>query len=221
MQIYKIYINERALILMPSRQVALVSFPKKDSLIIRYTGKVKQLMQCVDSLEKGSPYERIVVHGKSMKKLKKDIKSLFNVIRAGGGLVINEKKEALFIFRRGHWDLPKGKCDPGESKKAAAKREVEEETGVSKLKRHELLIKTRHVYRTRSGKRMLKLTNWYHMTAPDQKLKPEAKEQIEKAVWLSIPSFRKKCKPTFKSVLEVLNVYEELREETPIAKSSS
>jgi hypothetical protein len=35
------------------------------------------------------------------------------IIQAGGGLVLNEQNELLFIFRRGSWDLPKGKVDSG------------------------------------------------------------------------------------------------------------
>ena len=53
-----------------------------------------------------------------------------NRIQAGGGLVENEKGEILFMFRRGKWDLPKGKLDPGESLENCALREVKEETGI-------------------------------------------------------------------------------------------
>ena len=37
------------------------------------------------------------------------------IIIAGGGIVTNELGELLMIFRRGKWDLPKGKLDKGES----------------------------------------------------------------------------------------------------------
>ena len=50
------------------------------------------------------------------------MKSLFEIIKAAGGLVVNETGEVLFIHRRGYWDLPKGKRDPGESKKVTAVR---------------------------------------------------------------------------------------------------
>mgnify|MGYP003148665844 FL=1 len=34
-------------------------------------------------------------------------------VKAGGGLVINKEGKLLFIFRKGIWDLPKGKMDFG------------------------------------------------------------------------------------------------------------
>ncbi len=43
-------------------------------------------------------------------------------VPAAGGVVVRsaEAPEVLLIHRRGHWDLPKGKCDPGESPEACA-----------------------------------------------------------------------------------------------------
>ena len=35
-------------------------------------------------------------------------------VKAAGGLVTNKKGQILFIFRKGVWDLPKGKLDSGE-----------------------------------------------------------------------------------------------------------
>ncbi|MCK7539615.1 MAG: NUDIX domain-containing protein [Marinilabiliales bacterium] len=68
---------------------------------------------------------------------KYDLFSLFNIVIAAGGFVRNEKDEILFIFRRGHWDLPKGKLNHKkgiiEKKKDAAVREVMEETGIEKI----------------------------------------------------------------------------------------
>ena len=52
------------------------------------------------------------------------------VIKAGGGIVVNDSHQVLFIFRNGKWDLPKGKVELGEAIECAAKREVEEETGI-------------------------------------------------------------------------------------------
>ena len=60
-------------------------------------------------------------------------------ILAAGGLVTNAQGEILWIFRRGFWDLPKGKLDDGETIQSCAIREVEEETGIQNIKLHELL----------------------------------------------------------------------------------
>ncbi len=207
MQIYKIYINEKLLLLMRSKHVAMHPYPKKSTLVIRYTGNTKTLFQCIDLLEKGTLYERVILHAEDYKKLKADFKALFIIVKAGGGLVMNEFENGLFIFRRGHWDLPKGKCDPGEKRKDAAKREVEEETGVSSLVREKLLLKTRHVFKNSSGQRILKITNWYTMRAPKQKLIPEIREQIEKAVWLNLDKFLETKTPTFNSVHAVVKKY--------------
>jgi 8-oxo-dGTP pyrophosphatase MutT (NUDIX family) len=211
MQIYKIYINEKVLILLRSKSVEKYNFPKKSTLILRYTGKNKVLFQAIDTLEKDGPYDTAVIHSEDLNRLKSDVKSLFTIIEAGGGLVLNQKGEGLFIFRRGFWDLPKGKLDPGETRKSAAKREVKEETGVKSLVQEKLLGKTRHVFKTSGGKRVLKLTNWYIMRAPKQKLIPEAREQIEEAVWQDLNYFLDKSKPTFKSVKDVVHMYQNIQ----------
>ncbi|HYH57216.1 MAG TPA: NUDIX domain-containing protein, partial [Anseongella sp.] len=65
--------------------------------------------------------------GKVMDRLLKDV----TYIEAGGGLVINEKGQYLFIFRNGKWDLPKGKLEKGEGADAGSIREVEEECNIT------------------------------------------------------------------------------------------
>ncbi len=78
--------------------------------------------------------------------LYQDFVQHFKIIEAAGGLVFNEDKELLFIFRNGVWDLPKGKIEKRETIEEAALREVEEECGVSDLKLGVLIDKTYHIY---------------------------------------------------------------------------
>ncbi|QQS63451.1 MAG: NUDIX domain-containing protein [Chitinophagaceae bacterium] len=54
----------------------------------------------------------------------------FKIVEAAGGIVQNENKEILFIYRRNKWDLPKGKIEKKELPENAAAREIEEETGI-------------------------------------------------------------------------------------------
>ena len=110
--------------------------------------------------------------------------SYCTLIEASGGLVMNEKNEYLIIFRKGKYDLPKGKMDYDETPEECGIREVQEECGVSGLEIIRPLEKSFHTY-MQSKKRMLKKTNWYLMKAPDQKLIPQTEEDIHKAEWMT------------------------------------
>ena len=113
----------------------------------------------------------------------KELKKMFKTIKAGGGVVNNNKKEILFIYRMKKWDLPKGKLDKGETIKQCAKREVEEETKV-KVSCGKKILSTWHTY-TKNKKFILKKTTWYMMESiDDSKMKPQKKEKIEKVEWM-------------------------------------
>jgi hypothetical protein len=67
--------------------------------------------------------KKILILVKDKKKSVEYLKSKFNIVEAGGGIVQKEHK-ILLIFRKGKWDLPKGKLEFGETKKEGALREV-------------------------------------------------------------------------------------------------
>ena len=53
---------------------------------------------------------------------------------SAGGVVLNAKGEVLVVNQNNNsWSLPKGHIDPGEAPLEAARREIEEESGVSRL----------------------------------------------------------------------------------------
>lgn len=107
-------------------------------------------------------------------------------IAAAGGYVVREGKtgiEVLMIFRKGVWDLPKGKLDPGESIEECALREVREEVGIRALTLGASLGETVHGYE-RKGAYWVKTTHWYAMTTPEVSFKPQEAEQIEAVVWM-------------------------------------
>lgn len=134
------------------------------------------------------------------KAILKKMKEKIPVCKAGGGLVYNTKGEVLFIFRNGKWDLPKGGIEKGEEIEDTAMREVEEETGVGKLKISRKLQKTYHVFK-RNGKYKLKVTHWFEMhTKFDGKTQPQQKEGIEKAVWLKPDEVKEALKNSFENI---------------------
>ncbi len=136
------------------------------------------------------------------------IKSQFKIIKAAGGVVFNGEK-MLLMFRRGVWDLPKGKLDDGESSKVAALREVEEETGV-RASLGDRICTTWHTY-SLNGNRILKRTKWYRMTLlDDQFMAPQEEEDIEKLAWLDRREAQLALVNSYSSIRYVLeSVFEE------------
>jgi 8-oxo-dGTP pyrophosphatase MutT (NUDIX family) len=126
------------------------------------------------------------------------------LILAAGGMVINERREVLFMFRRGKWDLPKGKLDPGETLEACALREVEEETGVKQLELIKFLLVTEHLYPER-GKSILKKSHWYLMiSSSNQKLVPQTEEDISELRWIGEGDIHIVERNTYPAILDVL-----------------
>lgn len=201
---YKIYINDTPLFLVNPAQIEDKSLNFGQKLIARYNGKPKFLLHYIDMLEKTDRYDAVIIFHHQVKKLFKDFKSLYKRINAAGGIVYNDKKEILMIHRFQYWDLPKGKIDPGESKKVAAIREVQEETGIKEVKLGKRQAKTLHTYRLDNGKRVLKYSYWYLMETNEHALTPQAEENIEEAVWIRPEDFIASKKKVYGSIMDVL-----------------
>ena len=111
------------------------------------------------------------------------IKKPFKIIKAAGGVVVKGNRQ-LLMFRRGVWDLPKGKLEDSESSRQGAAREVEEETGI-RVSVGERICTTWHTYAL-NGNPILKRTKWYRMEViDDSRMAPQEEEDIEKLAWLN------------------------------------
>ncbi|HKK75092.1 MAG TPA: NUDIX hydrolase [Saprospiraceae bacterium] len=201
---YKIYINETPLILAKLNKQEDLPPSGPNKLVNRYPGLAKMILNYVDMLEKNRQFDYVYLYSEDYDQLVADFKSHFRLIEAAGGLVFNQDEEILAIFRRGSWDLPKGKIDPGETPPVAAVREVQEETGLQKVSLGEHLIDTYHTYRLKSGKRVLKRTYWYLMRSSKQDLIPQTEEDIEKALWIGPEAFLKEEHPMYNTIRHVV-----------------
>ncbi len=131
------------------------------------------------------------------------LKQQFTLINAAGGIVKNSQSEYLFIFRRGKWDLPKGKLDEGEDFETAAIREVQEECGIIHIEIGDLYHLSYHIYEENNDW-ILKQTNWYLMKSDDKNLIPQLAEGITQTAWLPINQFEKVSQNTYASIDEII-----------------
>ena len=130
-------------------------------------------------------------------------------IIAAGGLVTNPQGQILWIYRRGFWDLPKGKLDEGETIQTCALREVAEETGIKDIRLHELLKFTNHTYFDKYlNQEVVKRTYWFHMTiSSTQSGVPQITEDIEKIEWHSLATAKHCLAQTYPTIIEVIEAY--------------
>jgi 8-oxo-dGTP pyrophosphatase MutT (NUDIX family) len=209
MQRYKIYINESPLYLTQTSDLDDETAFERSLIHAKYVGKPKMLMNYIELLEKNKHHEGIIIQADDVEQLWKDFKSLYQYIKAGGGLVLNNFGKVLLIFRRGVWDLPKGKQDPGETLAQTALREVQEETGLADLKLIEKLNNGYHCY-LMSKQRTLKRTRWYLMqTQTPNQLKLQKEEGILDAAWFDPKELPGLNMPMYNNIRDVLIRYNE------------
>lgn len=130
-------------------------------------------------------------------------------ILAGGGIVENEESKILLQFRRGKWDLPKGKLEEGERIEDCAVREVEEETGLQNITLGNLIDITTHFYRE-NGVDIEKETHWFAMNVEGkQRLEPQLEEDITELRWVAREEIKDYLNNTYKNIEEILERYYE------------
>jgi 8-oxo-dGTP pyrophosphatase MutT (NUDIX family) len=136
----------------------------------------------------------------------------FEVVSAGG-LVVNKNNKVLWINRNKHWDLPKGKVEPGESLEDAAVREVTEETGIRELTITGDLATTYHTYEV-DGIAHLKTTFWYTMTHNGENTAgtPQEIEGITEVRWMNANVPKNIWESTYGSIRIVINAYSKTTE---------
>ena len=111
----------------------------------------------------------------------------------------------LLIYRRGKWDLPKGKAEENEPIELCAHREVMEETGLNKILLRKPLAITYHTY-IEKGKDILKETHWFLFDAPGkQHLEPQVDEDILKVEWVERERVNDYKRNTYLLIRDVLD----------------
>ncbi len=199
---YKIFFENRYIEILENTDKK----SSKHHQIISYKNR-KSFYKAIKDFKKDTNIVSLSIVTKKTKKLLKLLKKKYTFIPAAGGLVINQEGKLLLIKRNGKWDLPKGKIEKGEKKRAAAIREVEEECGISSLSIVNKIYKSYHTYQA-YGKKVFKTTHWYLMQYHgNEELKPQTKEEITEAVWKNKTEVKECMNNMYSSLLDVVNVY--------------
>jgi 8-oxo-dGTP pyrophosphatase MutT (NUDIX family) len=199
----KIYFNDKPLFLCDNLDEFIEPYVHHDDAVFIDELDNHTVKAMIHEMESEKIHAGVFFHPK-LEELKKAFFKKFVVVPAAGGLVSNEENQILMILRRGKWDLPKGKLDPGETLEECALREVKEETGLENIKLTGPLTITYHTYR--EGTRfILKESHWYRMkTKSGQSLVPQAEEDIHEIKWVTPEELESYLSNTFPSIVDVL-----------------
>lgn len=201
----KIYFNNKPLFLCNELTAEIDPFLHHDDAVFIDEFSAPAVNSMIHEMQLDKVHAGIFLHN-DLEKLKHAFWKRFLIVQAAGGLVKNELDEYLLIFRRGKWDLPKGKLDPGETIEHCAVREVEEETGLISVTLKQFLVATYHTY-TENGKHILKESHWYDMASDSkQKLVPQVAEDIHDVKWLKKEELVGILNNTHPSITDVLNL---------------
>lgn len=188
---YKVFVKDIPIILSTEKNIG------KQYLAIPL--KLARFKKLIKRINKGELLYVNLYH-KNEEKLEQFLRKKLPVVEAAGGLVMNGKKEILFIRRNAKWDLPKGKIEKNETHREAAVREVEEETGVQDLEIKKFLTTTYHVFK-RNDKFKLKITYWYEMyTDYSGPLMPQENEGIKKVRWKNFGKSQKALQDSYENI---------------------
>jgi len=197
---YKVFVNDKPII--------VTSSSKKENNFPTYIFKNIIVDELIYQL-KNEKIKGIYLYSTDLEKDWMLFLNKFKIVSAAGGLVLNPKKEILFIFRSNKWDLPKGRVEKGESIETAAIREVEEECGIYNLNILQPLLTTYHVY-YRNGVK-LKETHWFLMSSDYSKeLVPQIEEEITEVVFKTDIEIHKALKNTYENIKLVYDTYKEM-----------
>ena len=196
---YKVFFNDRKVILTDD---FINNFRHRYGLFYKYRD-VEDLKEIIDFFGRLKKIDNLFLFHHDIEELRTVFRSCFKNINASGGLVRNKKNEILVIFRRGVWDLPKGKLGDNEDFQTAAIREVEEECGLQQLEVVRPLLSTYHTYPL-NNKLALKKTLWFEMLYKgDSPPKPQTEEDISEVRWMSEDEIPFILENSFQSVIDV------------------
>ena len=199
----KIYFNNKPLFLVNEVTKEIEELLHHEDTVFIDEFNAHTLKAMIHEMEAAQIHAGVFLHKDTEEMLRAFKKKLVLVI-AAGGLAHTDENELLLIFRKGKWDLPKGKLDGKESLESCALREIKEETGLQQASIEHPLCVTYHTYHE-FGKHILKESHWFLMKAQKQaSFTPQLEEDIEKCEWVTPDQLAPYLDHTHASILDVV-----------------
>jgi len=196
---YKVFFNSRYIFL---GKTPLQSDTKNIKTIL-FDSQERTIKQLVETF-RSNRTKILQIITSSPESLMIQLKMLFRVIQAAGGLVKNNKNQILAIKMRNVWDFPKGWIDPGETPEEAAIREVREECGIQNIRIKKYLNNSFHTY-ILNNEIVLKEIFWYEMEASgNEELIPQTEELITEVKWFHDNEIEYLINHTYPSIKELI-----------------
>lgn len=204
---YKVFLNQKLITISDKENITL----KKTNREQAHSFSVSDIQKWFQNFSQNKESETTLIHN-SPEHFFELFKSAFVKIDAAGGVVFDNNKKMLFIFRNGVWDLPKGKVDKGETTQQAAIREVEEECGITGLQIRKELPSTFHMYESpypkTKGQWILKETFWYEMKYQGNAFgQPQQEEGITRVEWLPRTKLSDVFANTYANLKQIIEIY--------------
>jgi 8-oxo-dGTP pyrophosphatase MutT (NUDIX family) len=203
---YKVFLNDRLIRIDASENITF----NKTPVVFKDSCTSEDIKTWVQSFIKDDANEVILIHSDPHSFFRLFQNAFINIGAAGGVVVSGDK--LLFIFRKGKWDLPKGKMEAGEQPEDAALREVEEETGITGHRIAEQLPDTFHIYQSpytdSEGQWILKKTFWFEMHYEGElRGVPQEKEGITLVRWFLRNELEEVLSNTYENLKQIIHLY--------------
>jgi len=200
----KIYFQDKPLFLCDNIDETIQPYIHHDDSVFIDELDSHAVKSMIHEMQQTHVHAGVYLHN-SLDELKKAFLKKFTTVHAAGGFIKNEKNELLMIYRKGKWDLPKGKMDKGETAEECVVREVKEETGLKDVELIAPLTTTYHTYH--EGSRfILKETTWFRMKAESkQELIPQKEEDINEAKWVNEKELKECLKNSWHVIEDIVN----------------